>query len=87
MRQDDERQDALVHAVGVVDPLGQHGVLDFLHQFGLGGGVCERVGGHVEEQEVLLLGGEDTLLNEVLGKALAHVAELVAQFQGVPGLA
>ena len=52
----------------------------------LGLRVGDRVGGHVEQQEVLLLGGEDALLHQVLGQPLAHVAQLVAQLQRVPRL-
>ena len=49
--------------------------------------VGDWVRGHVEEQKVLLLGGEDALLREVLGQPLPHVLQLVTQLQRVPCLA
>ena len=42
--------------------------------------------GHVEQQEVLLLGGEHALLSEVLSQTLPHILQLVAQLQRVPRL-
>ena len=42
--------------------------------------------GHVEQQEVLLLGGEDALLSEVLSQTLPHILQLIAQLQRVPRL-
>ena len=47
------------------------------HQSGLDASVGDRVGGHVEQEEVLLLRGQDALLRQVLGQALAHVLQLV----------
>ena len=58
-----------------------------LDELVLDGSVRDRVRGHVEEQEVLLLGGEDALLGQVLGQPLPHVLQLVAQLQRVPRLA
>lgn len=39
--------------------------------------VCDGVSGHVKEQEVLLLRGEDSLLHQVLGQTFPHVLQLV----------
>ena len=39
-----------------------------------------------EEEEVLFVSGEDALLHQILGESFTHVAQLVAQFEGVPGL-
>ena len=39
--------------------------------------VCDGVGGHIEEEEVLLLRGEHALLYQVLGQPLTHVLQLV----------
>ena len=39
-----------------------------------------------EEEEVLFISGEDALLHQILRESFTHVAQLVAQFEGVPGL-
>lgn len=44
------------------------------------------MGGHVKEQEVLLLCGQDALLHQVLCQALSDVPQLVVQLEGIPGL-
>ena len=63
--------------MGVVDPLCEHGLLDLLDEAVLLDAVGDWVGRHVEEQEVLLLRGEDALLHQVLGQPLTHVLQLV----------
>jgi len=73
MGKKDERERPLVHAVWVIDPLGQHGILHFLDQPALDAAICHRVGGHVEEQKVLLLCSQHTLLRQVLGQPLTHI--------------
>lgn len=83
--QDQQRQSPPVHAVGVVDPPVEEALLKPFHQPLLLRGVGDRVGGHVEEEEVLLLGGQDALLHQVLGNPLADVTELVLQLEGIPG--
>ena len=82
----EQRQHAFVHALWVVDPARQHGVLHALHELRLDGRVDERVGGHVKEEEVLLLCCTHALLDQVLRESLAHVAQLVSQLQRVPSL-
>ena len=42
---------------------------------------------HVEEKEVALLRAEHALVDKALGKALADLLELVADFENVPCLA
>ena len=42
--------------------------------------------GHVEEQEVLFLGGEDAFLHQVLSQTLSNISQLVVQLQRIPGL-
>ena len=85
--QEDQGQHPLVHPVRVVDPLAQNGVLDLLDQLVLDGAVGHGVGRHVEEQEVLLLGRQNALLGQIFGQALADVLQLIAELEGVPGLA
>jgi len=86
VRQENQRQHSLVDALGVVHPPGQHRVLHLLDQTRFHDVIRQRVRRHVEKEEVLLLCGEDTLLNKVLGQPLADVLQLVAEFEGVPGL-
>lgn len=50
------------------------------------GAVGERMCGHVKQQEVLFLCGEDTFLYQVFRQTLSNVSELVVQLQGIPGL-
>jgi hypothetical protein len=45
------------------------------------------VRGHVEKQEVALLGAQDAFVDEAFGEALADLLELVADFHEVPGFA
>lgn len=52
----------------------------------LNGAVGERMCGHVKQQEVLFLCGQDTFLHQVLCEALPDVSQLVVQLQGIPGL-
>ena len=47
--------------MGIVDPLGEHRVLDLLDELVLLEVVGHGVGGHVKEDKVLLLRGEDAL--------------------------
>lgn len=42
--------------------------------------------GHVKQQEVLFLRGQDAFLHQVLREALPDVSQLVVQLQGIPGL-
>lgn len=42
--------------------------------------------GHVEEQEVLFLRGQDPFLHQVFRQALSDISQLVVQLQGIPGL-
>ena len=63
MRKEDQGEHPLLHPVRVVHPLGQHALLHLLDQLRLLHVVRHRVGGHVEQQEVLLLCCQDTLLN------------------------
>ena len=60
---EDQGEHPLLHPVRVVDPLGQHALLHLLDQLRLLHVVRHRVGGHVEQQEVLLLCCQHTLLN------------------------
>jgi len=60
--------------------------LDLLDQAVLDGVIAHRVGGHVEEDEVLLAGGEHALLYQVFGDSFSHVAQLEVELQGIPRL-
>lgn len=55
---------------------------DFL----LGTTIGHWVGGHVEKEEVALLGAKDALVDQALGEALADLLELVADLHKVPCL-
>lgn len=55
-------------------PFGEHGVLHALDQFILDVLIDEGMGRHVEEQEVLLLRGQNAFLDESLGQALTNVS-------------
>ena len=70
----------------VVHPFAEDSVLNFSDQFVFLDIVSDGVGGHVKQEEILLLCGQDSLLHQVLGEALADVLELVAQLQWVPSL-
>ena len=63
MRKEDKREHPLLHSVRVVHPLGQHALLHLLDQLCLLHVVRDRVGGHVKQQEVLLLCRQHSLLD------------------------
>ena len=101
MCKENKREHPLLHSVRVVHPLGEHALLHLLDQLGLLHVVRHRVGGHVKQQEVLLLCRQHTLFHlrfklntgeklekyyQVLGKSLPHVLELVPQLKWVPSL-
>ncbi len=39
--------------------------------------VCDGVGGHIEEEKVLLLCGEHSLLHQILRQALPNILQLI----------
>lgn len=53
----------------------------------LGAAVRHGVRGHVEEQEVALLGPQDALIDQPLAQPLAHLLQLVTDLHEIPGLA
>ena len=63
MCKENKREHPLLHSVRVVHPLGEHALLHLLDQLGLLHVVRHRVGGHVKQQEVLLLCRQHTLLH------------------------
>ena len=66
--------------------LGKH-VADASAQIFLGAAVSDRVGGHVEEEEVSLLGAENALVDEAFAEPFADLFELVSYLHEVPSLA
>lgn len=48
--------------------------------------VSEWMCGHVEQQEVLFLRGENSFLHQVFCQTLSDISQLVVQLQGIPGL-
>ena len=63
MCKENKREHPLLHPVRVVHPLGEHALLHLLDQLGLLHVVRHRVGGHVKQQEVLLLCGQHTFFH------------------------
>ena len=64
--------------VWIIYPFTEDGLLDLLDKPGLLEVVGDRVSRHVEQEEVLLLSGENSLLNQVLSQPLPHVLQLVS---------
>jgi hypothetical protein len=73
-------------AVGQDDGALRQDVADAPPDLLLGATVGDGVGGHVEEEEVALLGAEDALVDEALGEAFADLLQLVPDLHQVPGL-
>ena len=65
-------------------PFTEHGVLDFFDELGLDSRLDEGMRGHIEEQKVLFFRGTNALFHQVLGQALADVAQLISQLERVP---
>lgn len=61
-------------------------VADAPPDFLLGATVGHGVGGHIEKEEVALLGAQDALVDQAFGEALADLLELVADLHKVPCL-
>ena len=53
----------------------------------LGTAIGDRVGGHVEEEEIALLGTEDALVDKTLCESFSDLLELVSDLHQVPGFA
>ena len=63
MCKENKREHPLLHPVGVIYPFGEHALLNLLDQLCLLHVVCHWVGGHVKQQEVLLLCRQHSLLD------------------------
>ena len=57
----------------VIHPLVQYGLLDLLDEALLDVVVGQRMCGHIEKEEVLLLSSEDAFFHQVLCQPLADV--------------
>ena len=42
------------------------------------------MGGHVEEEEVLLFRAADAFVDEIFGQAFAHIPQLILELQWIP---
>lgn len=82
----EERYETLVDAIDVVGPAREHRVLDFFDELLLESRVAERMRGHVEQEEVLLLRAAHALLYQTLRQTFAHVPQLISQLQRIPRL-
>lgn len=81
-----ERECPLVHSLRVVHPPLQDAVLKFFHESLFLRRVGDRMSSHVEQEEILLLSGQDALLNEVFCDPFSDISQLILQLEGIPGL-
>lgn len=70
----------------VIYPLVQYGLLDLLDKALLDVVVSQRMCGHIKQQKVLLLSGEDAFFNQVFCQPFTDVPQLIMKLQGVPRL-